>query len=148
MKRKNLTIATVFLAALTAAVACKKEAPPAPAPVAVPATAAAVSVTDITLGSSLNADKTVVAAATTFKSTDTIYASVRTNGTSSGATLAAKWTYQDGQTVHQDSQSIAPTGPAVTEFHINKADGWPVGKYKVEISLNGASAGTRDLEVR
>ncbi|MEO8504696.1 MAG: hypothetical protein ABI609_12430 [Acidobacteriota bacterium] len=148
MKRKNLTIAIVFLAALTAAVACKKEAPPAPAPVAVPAAPAAVSVADITLGSSLNADKTVVAVGTTFKSTDTIYASVKTNGTSSGATLAAKWTYQDGQTIHDESVSIAPTGPTVTEFHINKVDGWPTGKYKVEISLNGAVAGSRELEVK
>ena len=102
MKRKNLTIATLFLAVLTAA-ACKKETPPAAAPVAVPAAPAAVSVADITLGSSLNADKTVATAAATFKSTDTIYAAVKTNGTSSAATLAAKWTYQDGCTVHQES---------------------------------------------
>jgi hypothetical protein len=149
MRAKKTTLTTVLALALLAGIACKKAAPPPPAPAPAPAPiAAAVSVADITLGSALNADKTVTTAATTFKPTDTIYAAVKTDGTSTGATLAAKWTFEDGQTVHQESVSIAPTGPAVTEFHINKPDGWPAGKYKVEISLNGNPAGSRDFEVR
>jgi len=150
MRAKKTTLSTVLALALLAGIACKKAAPPpppAPAPAPAPI-AAAVSVADITLGSALNADKTVTAAATTFKPTDTIYAAVKTDGTSTGATLAAKWTFEDGQTVHQESLSIAPTGPSVTEFHISKPDGWPAGKYKVEISLNGNPAGSRDFEVR
>lgn len=130
------------------AVACKKNAEPAPPPAPAPAPVAAVRVSDVALGSSLNADKSVAMAATTFKPTDTIYAAVKTDGTSTGATLAAKWTFEDGQTVHQESLSIAPTGPAITEFHIAKPDGWPVGKYKVEITLNGNPAASRDFEVR
>jgi len=149
MHGKKTALSTALALALFAGIACKKAAPPpAPAPAPAPAPmAAAVSVGDITLGSALNADKTVTAAATTFKPTDTIYAAVRTDGTSTGATLAAKWTFEDGQTVHQESLSIAPTGPTVTEFHITKPDGWPAGKYKVEISLNGNPAGSRDFEV-
>ena len=45
-------------------------------------------------------------------------------------------------------ESIAPTGPAVTEFHIAKPDGWPLGKYKVEILLNGQTAQTKDFTVK
>ncbi len=41
----------------------------------------------------------------------------------------------------------APTGDARTEFHISKPDGWPTGKYKLEVFLNGSSAATREFEV-
>jgi hypothetical protein len=36
----------------------------------------------------------------------------------------------------------------VTEFHIAKPGGWPQGKYKVEILLNGVTAETEDFEVK
>jgi len=78
---------------------------------------------------------------------DPIYAAVSTSG-SGTATIGAKWTYQDGQTVKEDSKSIAPTGPATTSFQISKPDGWPAGNYKVEISLNGQPAGSKDFSVK
>jgi hypothetical protein len=84
----------------------------------------------------------------TFGTRDTIYASVATVGAASDALLTATWTFQTGQLVKADSQRIAPTGPAVTEFHISKPSGWPVGKYHVAIMLNGAQAGAGDFEVK
>jgi hypothetical protein len=105
---------------------------PAPAPAtAPPPAAAAVSVTSVDLGTAVGPDQKVTSPTTTFGPKDTIYAAVSTTGTASSATLAAKWTYQDGQTVNDSSQTIAPTGPAVTTFHISKPDGWPAGNYKV-----------------
>jgi hypothetical protein len=50
--------------------------------------------------------------------------------------------------VKEDSKSIVPTGPATTSFQISKPDGWPVGSYKVEISLNGQPAGSKDFSVK
>lgn len=116
---------------------------PAPAPTAVP-----VSVTAINLGNAVDASQNVSAPSTTFASTDTIYASVSTAGTAASATLTANWTYQDGQTVNESSQTIAPSGPAVTTFHISKPDGWPAGSYKVEISLDGTVVDSRDFTVQ
>jgi hypothetical protein len=71
-------------------------------------------------------------------------------GTATDASLDAIWTYRGTQEkqINQASQSISPTGPAKTEFHIAKASPWPVGKYRVVILLNGASAGTKDFEVK
>ena len=46
------------------------------------------------------------------------------------------------------SETIAPIGPAVTEFHIAKPSGWPAGKYRVEIASNGSPIGTKEFEVR
>jgi len=129
---------------------CRKEeapvaAPSAPAPVQLPAPFA---VKGVTLGNSIGADKRVASPASSFAKTDTIYASVETSGTSPNVTLAARWTYQGGQLVNEASQAIAPTGPAATEFHIAKPDGWPAGSYTVEISANGAVVASQQFSVK
>ncbi|MGQ0643860.1 MAG: hypothetical protein ACT4P6_24175 [Gemmatimonadaceae bacterium] len=111
-------------------------------------TAAAVSVTEIDVGKSIAADKRLTAATTDFMARDTIYAVVSTQGTAPSATLQARWTFEDGQVVDETTQTIAPTGPAVTEFHISKPDGFPKGKYRVEILLNGTPAGTKEFTVK
>ena len=136
---------SVMVAALAAAaVACKKAPPPPPPAVNPPA----FSVTGVTLGKAVAADRSVAQAVTTFGPKDTIYASVATVGSSSSASMAALWTFQTGQVVFADTQAIAPQGPAHTEFHISKPSGWPAGKYKVTISLDGAPAGAQDFEVQ
>lgn len=107
----------------------------------------ALTVTDVNLGSSINNDRSVSAPTSDFAPTDTIYASVATEGTGSGATLMARWLYEDGQIVDESSQSISPTGPARTEFHISMPNGFPTGDYTVEILLNGEHVETESFEV-
>ncbi|HEY0671971.1 MAG TPA: hypothetical protein VGD27_06885 [Longimicrobiales bacterium] len=110
----------------------------------------AVRVTSVDVGRSIGADKKVNdnAATDEFGRNDTIYVSVDTEGNASGAALSARWTFEDGQVVDESSQTISATGPAVTEFHISKPDGFPTGKYKVEIRLNGQTVETKDFEVK
>ena len=116
---------------------------PAPAPAPAP-----VAVASVDLGNAVGADQRVTTAATEFTPQDTIYAAVSTTGSAANAVLNAKWTYQDGQTVNESSQTIAPSGPAVTTFHISKPDGWPAGNYKVEISLDGRPVASKDFSVK
>src|SRR5262245_13048139 len=106
-------------------------------------TPAALTVKDIDLGSTLNPDKGVGDHTGDFKPTETIYASVHTDGVGKG-TLKARWTTAAGQVVDETSQEITTSGPAKTEFHIAKPSGFPVGKYKVEVLLNDAVVGTKD----
>lgn len=136
--------------AVTAVASCKKkEAPPPATEAAAPAPAPpAFSVQSVEVGKSVGPDKKVTAPATTFGRRDTIYASVSTEGAAPSKMISAKWTFQDGQTVKEQSESIAPTGPAATEFHISKAGPWPVGKYKVEIAVDGAPAGSKEFEIK
>lgn len=119
-----------------------------PATEAAPA-AAPLAVADVELGKSIGADRRVDDNEDTddFAPMDTIYAAVETRGMGNNATLTARWTFQDGQVVDESSQTISPTGPAVTEFHISKPDGFPAGDYSVEILLNGVSADESDFEV-
>jgi len=111
-------------------------------------TSAGVRVSHIDMGRSLTADKTINDKTDSFKPNDTIYASVLTEGTAATARLKARWTYQDGQAVNESTQTIAPTRDARTEFHISKPDGWPTGKYTLEVFLNDSSAATKDFAVQ
>ena len=109
--------------------------------------ASGVSVTSVDVGRSLAADKAIGDVTDSFRPADTIYASVKTDGAGT-ATLKANWTYREGQKVEESSQTIAPTAPARTEFHVSKPDGWPAGPYRLDVTLNGTSAGTKQFDVR
>jgi hypothetical protein len=127
--------------------------PPTPTmpPVAAPAPSdepAEFRVEDVELGREIGDDERISAPATSFAPSDTIYAAVETEGAAPAVVLTARWTYEDGQVVSESTETIAPNGPAVTEFHIAKPDGWPAGKYKVEIIADGRQAAEREFEVR
>jgi hypothetical protein len=166
MKSNPLQMAV--LAALLGSVAlvgCKKkeepapsppvasEPAPAPMPAAKPAIAATAMVNSVDLGKAVGADMRVTAPMTTFGPKDTIYAAVST-GTSDPAAsvsskLGAKWTHVDSnQTVHEESKDLALAGDGVTDFQISKPEGWPTGKYTVEIMLNGAVVQPREFDVK
>jgi len=145
--------ATLALGLVFALVGCNRsEAPPAPpmAPAPPPAPSMApvpFAVRSVSLGNAVGADKRVTNPSSSFMTTDTIYASVATEGAAPSVTLTARWTYGDGQVVSEASETIAPSGPAATEFHIAKPDGWPPGTYKVEISANGVPATSQTFTV-
>jgi hypothetical protein len=106
-----------------------------------------ISVTDIDLGRTINPDLTVSDKTTTFRPSDVVYASIGTDG-AAPATLGVRWTYNNDQVVDTGDREIHPTGKTRTEFHIAKPDGFPVGHYRLEVTLNGASAGTKEFDVK
>jgi len=143
---RGTSLAALALAVVLSA-ACTKSRE-TPAATGTTGSTAGVRVSRIDMGRSLTADKMINDKTESFKPNDTIYASVLTEGAAATATLKARWTYQDGQAVTESTQTIAPTGDARTEFHISKPDGWPAGKYKLEVFLNDSSAATKDFEVQ
>lgn len=149
---RNTRAAVVLAIALMATAACSKKADDTAVAVdtslnTMPPMTAELRVDEIEVGKGLDADKSVRDATSDFGVRDTIYVAVQTDGSGSG-TLTAKFTHQDGQTIEETSQSIAPTGEAWHEFHIQKATAWPAGNYKVEVMLNGTSAGTKDFSIK
>ncbi|TCI06447.1 hypothetical protein EZM97_33740 [Dyella soli] len=72
-----------------------------------------------------------------------------TVGNTDNATLNARWSYLDGNehAFSSTSESIATDGPAVTTFKVQNPNAWPVGKYKVVISLNGKAVASEGFEV-
>ncbi|MEG2804887.1 hypothetical protein [Stenotrophomonas sp.] len=166
---KKTSISTAVLAALLATVAlagCKKKedtadnnaqpaamtpAEPAPMTPAAPepmAAAAAVSVTQVTVGKTAAADKSVATAAL-FAPKDDIIVSVRTDGTASNANVGAKLTFQDGQVAGENSQTLNTTAAETTNITFKNAKGWPAGKYRAEVMVDGKAAGTpQEFEVK
>ncbi|MBJ6981905.1 hypothetical protein [Luteimonas sp. MC1572] len=158
----HAALAAALLGTLALA-GCKKDEPavvtpppaapaPTPAPMPAPAPAAAVSVTSVDLGTAVDANNRVTAPATTFARGDTIHASVATTSSDPAmpqrGQLTARWSFEDGQLVDELSRDFDFTGTGNTAFQVSKPDGWPVGRYKVEILLNGAVVQTREYEVR
>lgn len=154
-----MRVLAALLVSLLAALACDRSEtettarPTSPPPVAAPPAAPPVPapsarVSSIELGTAIGADRRVTAPTSTFASSDTIYASVHTEGQPAGTTLSARWTYEDGQLVSENREMLGSPGAANTEFHISKPDGLPAGRYRLEIALNGQPAGARDFEVR
>lgn len=161
LNRLHMRVLAVLLGSV-ALVGCKKKEEPAPPPVAsepapmpeppapVPATA---SVTRVDLGNAVGADLRVTTPMTTFGPKDTLHAAIATATSdpmaSVPAKLGAKWTHVDSnQTVHEETRDVTLTGDGVTDFQISKPSGWPTGKYKVEILLDGNVVQTREFEVR
>ena len=145
-KLLSTSILALTLAAILSVACTKKNENPGAT--GTTGTAVGVRVSQIDIGRSLKADKTINDNTDSFKPNDTVYASIATQGTSATTTLKARWTYQDGQVVDESNQTIAPTGDARTEFHISKPDGWPAGKYRLEVFLNGSSVATKEFEVK
>lgn len=158
---RTLLITALSVAAVTG---CKKreeavapaatppEAPAAPT-AATPAAAPTVSITAVDLGKAVDANNKVAAPMTTFAPQDTVYASVTTSTSDPAATvparIGAKWTFEDGQTVKEDpAVEVQATQGGTTAFSISKPDGFPAGKYKVEISLDGNTVQSREFVVK
>ncbi len=151
--RTHAALVAAVLASAVALSACKKAEAPAPMPTPVPVVptavpAPAVTVTDLSLGKSLGPDKKVQAPTDTFSPKDTIFAAVSTDGSAAASVIAVKWTFGDGQVVKEDSRTIAPTGPATTEFSIQKPSGWPKGSYKVETTVDGKPGPSKTFTVK
>jgi hypothetical protein len=156
MRSRNWIIAVLASGLILVATACKKTEAPPPQPTVAP-TAPQVKVAPtvplpfkvvaVALGKQIGADKKVVEPVTAFAPTDTIYASVVSEGVAPKVELKARWTFEDGQLVDESSQTIAPTGPVATEFHVAKPSGWPTGKYTVTISADGTVVATKEFAV-
>jgi hypothetical protein len=142
MKHHVRALVGLLLAAGLGTACSRQEAASSP-----PATHDSVRVTDVDLGLRVGSDKRVTDKTDSFRPSETVYVSVKTEGTAPSATLKARWTFQDGQVVQESSQTIAPTGTAVTEFHVSNPAGWPKGSYKVEVFLNGSSMETESFKV-
>jgi hypothetical protein len=111
-------------------------------------TSSTVTVGAVELGTRVDAATgKITASGDSFAPKDAIYVAVDTSG-SGNATLSAKWSYQNGQVVHEDSKSIPSNAPQTTAFMISKPSGFPAGNYKVDISLDGKQVASKDFSVK
>jgi hypothetical protein len=147
MRRTVLSGLAILALSGSLVAGCQKKAE-TPPPAATTPAPAPFRVTGIELGKGLTEEKRIATQTTTFGTRDTIYAVIASEGASASTKLMATWTYDGTNLVAADSQQIAPTGPAWTEFHIMKPTRWPAGNYAVQVTVDGADAGRREFTVK
>ncbi len=108
-------------------------------------------VTGVELGTAVGPDERLTDSGSTFAPADTIHASVATRA--SGArptpvTLTSRWTYQNGQVVKEDTVEARLSGDGRTTFSIDSPGGFPLGRYEIQILLNGEVVQRRGFEIR
>ena len=112
------------------------------------AEAAAVSVSAVTVGKTAAADKSVATTAL-FAPKDDVIVSVKTDGAANNVTVGAKLTYQDGQVAGEQNATLNTSGAETTNVTFKNAKGWPAGKYRAEVTVDGKAAGTpQEFEVK
>ena len=137
--RHSLTISAA-LVLLLVQTGCSKPSPPGD-----------LKVSAITTGRTLAPDGNVTEDSQTnlFWATDTFYVSVKTDGSAQDVAVQARWTGPNGKVAAESTRTISLSGPTITTFEAAPKDGrWPEGDYKVEILVNGASQGSKDLNAR
>ncbi|HJU64598.1 MAG TPA: hypothetical protein VJ596_02925 [Gemmatimonadaceae bacterium] len=156
---QRYSLAVLPLALVIAASACNRDRTEAadttastgtvaPAPTT---PAANIRVTEIDLGRTVRGDTAVVEETDDFRTTDrAIHAIIKHEGAATNASLVTRWTFQDGQTVHEETKTISPTGTRTEYTHamIQKPDGWPKGKYTLHVLVNGTEVQTAEFEVQ
>ena len=135
-----------LIAVLAGCRAGERSRDPGPSPS--PTLRADVTVSEISLGRTLETNRRVAQPREDFAPADTVYVSVVTDGSAPRALLKARWTYQGSEVVSESSLDIAPSGVTASEFHVSRPEGLPRGRYQVEIFLDGASAGKRAFSVQ
>lgn len=143
------------LASVLVLAACNRDTPapatppaaPAPAPEPAPAPPAPAAVTSVELGNAIDAENRVAMPASEFSTTDTIHASVATDG-GSAARLTARWTYGEESQLVRSTDADVLAGPQVVAFDIQHPEGWPVGNYRLEVMLDGTVVETREYAVK
>ena len=127
----RISAALIVALVITAGVACRPSEP--------------LRVKTLQLGKSLNPDNSVATHTTRFKPDDTVYVSLLSDDPGYG-TVAVRWLL-NGQVVSEAMRDVSYTRAAATEFHLQNSGGFPPGTYRVEILINGQSAGMREFRV-
>lgn len=110
--------------------------------------AAPIQIADVKVGKKIDADKKISDETDDFTPRDTVFATVHTTGTANGATIGARFNFEDGKVVSDKNETISPTTDAYTEFHLGKASGLKLGKYTLHVTLNGQEIQSKDFTVK
>lgn len=154
MTHRNLAL----LLAVGAVVACARhDAPEGAADSAIAAATTQVPVTKtphvrgIDIGRSADSGNRIVGGvASTFQAMDTITIAVRTEYVAEGADIAIRLRRGTATVDSTAIKSGAPTAEGLAAASTRLAPpkkGWALGKYQIEVLLDGVSQGLQDLEI-
>jgi hypothetical protein len=106
-----------------------------------------VHVVGVDLGRAVDAGAHVTDATDTFAPTDTVYASVRTKGSSPKTVLGVRWKNAMGDEINGNNLVVRPTGDTATLFTLRYPAPLALGRYTLETRVNGGVVKTSSFTV-
>lgn len=106
-----------------------------------------VRVVGVDFGPAVDSLKRVTDEADAFLPNDTIYASVRTKGSSPKTVLGVRWKNPNGDEISMNNIAIRPTGDASTVFALNHLVALDTGEYTLAMRVNGKEVKTASFTV-
>ena len=94
------------------------------------------SVDDIVLTTALNDDYCPIDDVTTFSANSPFYCSVVASNLRAGSFLASRWYYGE-QFIEEINYEVHEGGHGCVGFELTSPNPWPLGRYRVEVYLNG-----------
>lgn len=126
-------VAPPVIAPTSAALTVKPPPPPA-----------TMAISTVELGNAVDAAHHIVKPMTAFAPTDSIHASIASDGI--GGHLMVQWRKLD-QIVASQDKAVAG-GPQVTDFSASQPGGWATGRYTLRVSMDGHPVQSRTFDVK
>ncbi len=106
-----------------------------------------VQLDDVEIGRALNADKSIKDRADKFQAHDTVYASIVVSGSANSGLVRALWTNERGEKIQDDTRIITPSNNDRVALQAAPPQGWPAGRYKLDVYLDDKLADTETFSV-
>lgn len=103
---------------------------------------------ELQLGSELDAEGRVREARDTFATSDRVHLSVLGSAGDLPVRVKARWLDPEGRLLGESGQLLEPGPASVLTFTLTQPQGWPPGRYRVELSLNDLEVDRREFDVR
>ena len=106
-----------------------------------------VRVKGVDFGATVDSQGRLLDETDTFAPSDTIYASVRTKGSSPKTVLGVRWTKPNGDEFVMDNKVIRPAGDTATLFALHHLVDLDPGRYSMDMRVNGKVVKTAHVTV-
>ena len=95
-----------------------------------------LDIEEVHLGRAVGADMRITDEVDDFAIGDSVYVSVKLEGTANAASLTARWTTESDSLIHEETKTVSSSGEQWAWFSIATAN-LPEGDYELKLMVNG-----------
>lgn len=122
------------------------ERPGSAAPSDITPVTAAARISDLKVGTTLDAEGKVTENQDNLKAGDTVHASLAVGDVGAGSKVKAVWLGPEDVRIFDETKDVA-AGVAFLAFHAPSTHGWAPGDYKVEVYLGDELASSESFDI-
>jgi hypothetical protein len=106
----------------------------------------ALDIEEVRLGRAVGADMRIAEDVNDFTVGDSVYVSVRVEGTANATQLTARWLTEGDSLIHEESKTISSAGEQWAWFALG-TQSLPEGDYELELHVNGEEEEDREFSI-